>query len=109
MQELDEVAVAELLGRAGAAHGVYEEGELGGVYDQQWPQWYAAYLMEHGLCDLVGAVLTVDEVAAWLSVCDAAYKVERPAVSWPTFYARRAERLKWYEIEGRRPRHEELP
>jgi hypothetical protein len=30
----------------GAAHGVYEEGELNGVYDQNWPAWYAAYLVE---------------------------------------------------------------
>lgn len=88
--QLDEAAVADLLGRAGAAHGVYEEGELGGVYDQQWPQWYAAYLMEHGLCDLVGAVLTVEEVAGWLSGCHAAYQAERPPVGWPAFYARRA-------------------
>lgn len=94
MQELDEAAVAGLLGRAGAAHDVYEEGELGGVYDQQWPQWYAAYLVEHRLGDLVCATLTAGEVAAWLSACDAAYKAEHPSVGWPTFYARRAGLLK---------------
>jgi hypothetical protein len=31
-----EHAVAALLARAGAAHGVYEEAELNGVYDQIW-------------------------------------------------------------------------
>jgi hypothetical protein len=90
MQPVDEAEVAALLGRAGAAHGAYEERELGGVYDQQWPQWYAAYLLEHGLRDLVGVPVMVDEVAAWLSACDAAYKAERPSIGWPTFYARRA-------------------
>lgn len=93
MQPADEAEVVALLGRAGAAHGEYEVRELGGVYDQQWPQWYAAYLVEHGLRELIGVTVTVDEVSAWLSACDAAYKAERPSVGWPTFYARRVELL----------------
>lgn len=91
---IDVEAVAALLGRAGAAHGDYEERELGGVYDQQWPQWYAAYLVDHGLRELVGVELGVERVAAWLSGCDAAYKLERPAIGWPTFYAARAGQLR---------------
>lgn len=42
-----------LLRSAAAAHGVYEETELGGVYDQDWPRWYAEHiarsLAEQGL------------------------------------------------------------
>lgn len=90
---IDTAAVTRLLGQAGAAHGVYEEGELGGVYDQQWPQWYAAYLVAHGLGDLLGAQATAEQVAAWLSACDAAYKAERPAQSWAAYYAGRAQLL----------------
>jgi hypothetical protein len=91
---IDAAAVASLLGRAGAAHGVYEERELGGVYDQQWPGWYAAYLLEHGLGELVGGAPGVEQVAAWLSACDAAYRAERPAVGWPAYYAGRAALLR---------------
>lgn len=29
-----------------AAHGRYEEKELGGVYDTAWPAWYAEHLAE---------------------------------------------------------------
>ena len=29
---------------AAQAHGVYETEKLGGVYDQQWPQWYAEHM-----------------------------------------------------------------
>jgi|GEM_PF-2357823 len=86
MQTLDPQRVAELRGRAGAAHGVYEEGELGGVYDQQWPQWYAAYLVAHGLSDLVGRALTAAQVAAWLADCDAAYKAACPGIGWAAYY-----------------------
>jgi hypothetical protein len=34
----------DLLQRAAAAHHVYEKRELGGVYDKDWPQWYAAHM-----------------------------------------------------------------
>ena len=36
----------ELLKRAAAAHGVHEKNDLGGVYDDDWPQWYAAHMAE---------------------------------------------------------------
>ncbi|MEO5919572.1 MAG: hypothetical protein ABIQ01_00370 [Pseudolysinimonas sp.] len=32
------------LRKAAAAHGVYEAEQLGGVYDEQWPAWYAAHM-----------------------------------------------------------------
>ncbi|WP_147456417.1 hypothetical protein [Promicromonospora sukumoe] len=34
----------DLLKRAAAAHGVHEEQELGGVYDEAWPEWYAEHM-----------------------------------------------------------------
>ena len=34
----------DLLVRAAAAHGVHEAEELGGVYDEQWPTWYAGFM-----------------------------------------------------------------
>jgi len=42
--------LTELLKRAAAAHGVYEKAELGGKYDDDWPQWYAAH-MAHALAE----------------------------------------------------------
>ena len=86
-------AAAALLVRAGAAHGVYEERELGGVYDQEWPAWYAAYLIDHGFGDLVGRSITVGQVAEWLKGCDAAHKAERSREPWPAFYASRLDAL----------------
>jgi len=29
---------------AARAHGVYEETELAGVYDENWPHWYARHM-----------------------------------------------------------------
>jgi len=33
-----------LLKKAAEAHGVHEKADLGGVYDQNWPEWYAAHM-----------------------------------------------------------------
>lgn len=40
----------DLLKQAAAAHGVHEQEELGGVYDEAWPEWYAAH-MAHALAE----------------------------------------------------------
>lgn len=39
----DEILLG-LLKQAAAAHGVHEQEELGGVYDEAWPEWYAAHM-----------------------------------------------------------------
>lgn len=36
----------DLLKGAAAAHGIHEAQELGGVYDEQWPEWYAAHMTQ---------------------------------------------------------------
>jgi hypothetical protein len=51
---------AALLRQAGAAHGEYETRELGGRYDQNWPDWYARYLVEHGFAEFLGRAVSVD-------------------------------------------------
>jgi hypothetical protein len=34
----------EHLRQAAEAHGVHEKEDLGGVYDEQWPEWYAQHM-----------------------------------------------------------------
>lgn len=34
----------DALGRAAVAHGVHEAEDLGGVYDTDWPRWYAEHM-----------------------------------------------------------------
>ncbi len=38
------VVLLEALKDASKAHGVYEAKELAGVYDDNWPQWYAEHM-----------------------------------------------------------------
>jgi hypothetical protein len=60
-------AVSALLAETMEAHGKFEETELNGVYDEEWPRWYAAYAVEHGIGALVGHTVTADQLAQFLA------------------------------------------
>ena len=89
MNDQAQQQIAALLSETGAAHGVYEEGELNGVYDQNWPAWYAAYLVEHGLGNLVEVALAVEQLSQLLKQYDQDYQHQQPREGWPAYYARR--------------------
>ena len=59
-------ALEALLVETESAHGAYEETELNGVYDTEWPRWYAAYAVEHGIDAVIGRTVTSDELAEFL-------------------------------------------
>jgi hypothetical protein len=84
----DERALADLLSSAEAAHGQYEARELGGEFDQEWPRWYADFLLQHGIDRHLGAT-DMDQLAGQLAECDEAYRREQPAMDWAPYYARR--------------------
>ncbi len=46
MSESDRDIVLRLLKDTAAAHGSFEKEQLGGVFDEQWPEWYAAYFTD---------------------------------------------------------------
>jgi hypothetical protein len=85
-------AIEALLTKAEAAHGVYETTELGGVYDEAWAGWYAAYAVEHGLGDLVGHPVTADQLERFLVSTFSEFKAldPKPTESWAAWTARRA-------------------
>jgi len=90
METRAEKAVAALLRETEAAHGAYETNVLGGVYDEAWPAWYAAHLLEHGLGDhLPGAErLDVGNLTAVLTRLAADYEQGEQTSPWPVVYAR---------------------
>ena len=79
--------IAALLSETEAAHGRYEERELNGVYDQNWADWYAAYLVQHGLAELLGSALTAGQVSQLLKQYDADYKRDQPGEGWSAYVA----------------------
>ena len=90
METASEKVVAALLRETQTAHAAYETNDLGGVFDQGWPAWYAAYLLDHGLSDLLPGAesLDVDNLTAMLARLAADYERGEQASPWPDVYAR---------------------
>lgn len=90
MEPTSENAVAALLREAESAHGAYETSVLGGVFDEDWPRWYAGYLLDHGLVARLPQARTLDaeRLAGVLRQLAADYEREKPATPWPEVYAR---------------------
>ena len=90
METTREQAVAALVREAQAAHGAYETNVLGGVFDADWPAWYAVYLLDHGLSDHLpgGESLDVANLTAMLARLAADYEQGEQASPWPDVYAR---------------------
>jgi hypothetical protein len=89
METTAEKAVADLLRETEAAHGAYETNVLGGVFDEEWPAWYAIHLLDHGLGDhLPGAEgLDVSNLTAMLARLAADYERGEQTHPWPDVYA----------------------
>lgn len=84
-------ALETLLGETETAHGAYETTELNGVYDEQWPRWYAEYAVEHGIGAIVGHEVSPDDLTQLLTASWSELQATdpRPAEPWTTSMARR--------------------
>ena len=84
-------AVSRLLEETKAAHGTFEETELKGVYDQEWPSWYARYAVDHGIDELVGRPIRAEALAEFLTTSNMEFERldPRPTETWTAYTARR--------------------
>jgi hypothetical protein len=80
--------IANLLSRAGSAHHNFEQTILKGIYDYEWPSWYAGYLLEHGLNDLLTQPVNRTELGQFLSENNEARQQHRPEPDWVDYTAR---------------------
>ena len=82
--------IATLLEEAQTAHSVYETESMRGV-DEEWPAWYATYLLDLGLRDLLPKSVTgdPDTLAARLQDLHAAFQRDDPSGDWHRFCAER--------------------
>ena len=92
MQDHRTTAIEALLVQAAEAHGIFEEAELQGVYDQAWPRWYATYAVEHGMAALIGGGITIDRLAEFLATTNVEFEKTAPELRepWATYTARSA-------------------
>jgi hypothetical protein len=84
-------ALQALLEETERAHGAYEATELQGVYDEDWPQWYARYAVDHGLAELVGRAVSVTDLAGFLTASweETKGSETKPGEPWDAYTARR--------------------
>jgi hypothetical protein len=84
-------AVAELLRQAELEHAEHEAKDLGGVYDEEWPRWYATYAAEHGIAQILGRDVSVEALTTFLaeSYADFASADPRPDAPWAEYTAAR--------------------
>jgi hypothetical protein len=86
--------VAELLDEAETAHGAYEEAELGGDRDEEWATWYAGYVLEHGIGDVLATTPEIGELGEVLTEATAEQEQEGSDEEWSPYAAARVvERL----------------
>src|SRR3990172_2133383 len=79
--------LAELLQQTKAAHHDFEIMELGGGRDEQWPAWYAQYLLDNGLAGLLGFQPDGDSLAALLEKGSRKQKAVSSSEGWESYPA----------------------
>jgi hypothetical protein len=79
--------IAVLLKQAQEAHHTYEKAELDGNYDEQWPVWYADFLLDNGLPALTGTAPDPDALAAFLERTSQQMKSENSQEAWNDYTA----------------------
>lgn len=79
--------IAALLSQAGEAHHEYEQNQLRGEYDQNWPTWYADYIIKEGLSKLLNREVSTEQLGQFLSQSNEEYKKENPSQSWADYTA----------------------
>jgi len=89
MTDLTQQKVFDMLIAAHTAHHSYQEQELSGNWNEQWPAWYADYLLTNGLGGLIGRELDVDELAEFLETSNREFEASGGQASWHDYTARR--------------------
>ena len=80
--------IAQLLAQAGSAHHQFEQIVLKGVYDEDWPEWYAGYLLDHGLNDLLPQSITQAALCQFLYQSNQTRTQKYPEPNWVDYTTR---------------------
>ncbi len=84
---LDVARIAKLLTQAGTAHHEYEQTQLRGKTDAAWADWYADFLVTHGVRDIVGATVTPRQLSVGLAQATESHKKEHTGLAWAEYTA----------------------
>lgn len=79
--------IAFLLKETSTAHRDYEISEMSGETDPDWPGWYADYLVDNGLLEILKKEISRKTIAQFLIDADQEFKTHQPEMSWMNYYA----------------------
>jgi hypothetical protein len=88
MADIVREKLSALLQQAKDAHTQFEKVELSGIYDEQWADWYADFLVTGGIASFLGSEPDIDQLASQLNEISQRHKAERTAESWADYTAR---------------------
>lgn len=69
------------------AHHEHQERDLNGVYNVNWAPWYASFLIDNGVGDVIGYEIDEESLTQFLVDVDKKYRREKPNQEWPVYYA----------------------
>jgi hypothetical protein len=78
-----------LLSMAGNAHHSYEKKVLNGRADEQWAEWYADYLIGHGIDNVIGDRLAAEILTRFLLETERERLSDATRLNWTEFAARK--------------------
>ena len=79
--------ITRLLERSQTEHKEYEASVLNGVRDEEWDMWYAAWLVEHGINDLLNADMQSSDLATLLTDINNQHQDGDQSKSWAEYTA----------------------
>jgi hypothetical protein len=88
-RELKIRKVTELLQQTDSAHHSYEKKVLNGDEDIHWPEWYAEYLIGHGLDLVMEDRLATELLVSFLRKCRDEHCACGSGLCWEEFAARK--------------------
>ena len=83
--------VSSLFSQTAGAHRQYEIEQMGGERDEEWAKWYARYLTENGLFDLLGTEAgerAENRLQESLVRLDQHHRAHDADAKWEDYYAR---------------------
>lgn len=87
MADQNQIALADLLRRTQSAHHEHQENDLGGKTNEDWPQWYAQFLIENGIADFISKKPKQADLSSFLKQSYERFEANAGKGDWGNFVA----------------------
>lgn len=84
---MNQESISRLLSQAASAHHRFEQTVLDSGGDHEWQAWYAGYVIEHGLNELLPQPISVDRLSQFLTESNRRYEQIDKREAWAQFTA----------------------